>query len=399
MKKTTITLLLPFIYFMAMSQDDTSSTTGYTFTLVKEVGVESIKNQHRSGTCWSFATSSFVESELIRMGKPAVDISEMFVVRKAYENKADLYVRMHGHTNFSAGGALNDVIDITEKYGAMPETVYSGLNYGTSKHTHAELDGVLKAYVDVIIKNPNRELSTAWKKGFNAILDTYLGPIPETFEYEGKKITPKEFAKQYIPIKSNDYAYLTSFTHHPFYNKFVLEVPDNWTWKQFYNVPLDEMIEVIDNAINNGYSISWAADVSEKGFSWKNGLAIVPQTEIEELSGSERLRWEAMTEAERQKQMYSFKEPVTEKTISQEIRQKDFDNFLTTDDHGMHIVGIFKDQNGTKYYKVKNSWGTDGHKYDGYLYASEAFVRFKTISIAVNKNALPSKIKKGYDEK
>jgi bleomycin hydrolase len=332
------------------------------------------------------------------MGKPVLDISEMFVVRKVYEDKADRFVRMHGNTTFAGGGALNDVIDVIEKYGIMPEEAYPGLQYGTKSHVHGEIDKVLKAYVDAIVTNPNKELSTAWKAGFNGILDAYFGAVPEKFTFDGKTMTPKEFAKSYVPINPKDYAYITSFTHHPFYTNFIVEVPDNWSWKSFFNVPMDEMIEIMDNALNNGYSISWAADVSEKGFSWKNGLAIVPETEVEELSGSERLRWEAMTKEERQKQMFSFDNPVPEKVITQELRQKEFDNFKTTDDHGMQIAGIYRDQKGTKYYKVKNSWGDEAHKYEGYLYASEAYVKFKTISFAVHKNGLPKKIKKEYDK-
>ncbi|MGI6479000.1 MAG: aminopeptidase C [Salinivirgaceae bacterium] len=390
MKRLIILLLLTVpLVTVAKKEKSKEKEKGYEFTLVKEIEVSPVKNQYRSGTCWSFATASFVESEVLKAGKGLIDISEMYVVRKVYEEKADLYVRMHGSNNFSGGGALNDVLDIIKKYGAMPEEAYPGLNYGTDKHVHGELDKVLKAYVDAIISNPNRGLSTAWKAGYNAILDAYLGVVPETFEYDGKNMTPREYADRYIGINPDDYVYITSFTHHPFYEEFVLEVPDNWSWKRFQNLPLNEMMKVIDNAIEQGYGISWAADVSEKGFSWKNGLAIVPETEIEELTGSERLRWEAMSEEERQKQMFSFDSPVPEKNITQEIRQIDFDNFKTTDDHGMHIVGIYKDQNGTKYYKVKNSWGPENHKYDGYLYASEAFVKFKTVSIAVNKNALP----------
>ncbi len=391
----TAMILVPFVLF---SQEDSLKKEGYEFTLVKEIKTSPVKNQYRSGTCWSFATAAFIESELLRMEKPVLDISEMYVVRKVYEDKAERYIRMHGNSTFAGGGALNDVIDVIEKYGIIPEEAYTGLQYGTEKHVHGEIDNVLKAYVDAIVSNPNKELSTAWKAGFKGILDAYFGVVPETFTYDGKTMTPEEFAKTYVPINPNDYAYLTSFTHQPFYTNFIVEVPDNWSWKSFYNVPLNEMIEIMDNAINSGYSISWAADVSEKGFSWKNGLAIVPETEVEELSGSEKLRWEAMTKEERQKQMFSFDKPVPEKVITQEMRQKEFDNFKTTDDHGMQIVGIYRDQNGTKYYKVKNSWGTEDHKYEGYLYASEAYVKFKTVSFVVHKDALPKKIKKEYEK-
>ncbi len=393
MKSLVVLALSITLISTAFGQADTTKK-GYVFSKVVEVASSPVKDQHRSGTCWSFATNAMIESELLRMGKPLVDLSEMYIVRKAYEEKAERYVRMHGNCTFAGGGALNDAIDIIAKYGALPEEAYPGLSYGTKKHVHGELDAVLKSYVDAIIKNPNKELSTAWKAGFNAILDTYLGPIPEKFIYQGETYTPQAFAKTFVPIKAKDYSYFTSFTHHPFYSYFILEVPDNWMWKSFFNVTIDEMIEIIDNALRNGYTISWAADVSEKGFSWKNGLAIVPETDIEELSGSERLRWEAMSEEERQKQMYSFENPVPEKTITQQLRQKEFDNYKTTDDHGMQIVGIYVDQNGKKYYKVKNSWGVEKNKYEGFLFASEAYVKFKTISFGVNNNGVPKEIRK-----
>ncbi|MDD2563435.1 MAG: C1 family peptidase [Salinivirgaceae bacterium] len=399
MRNIASLFLLLVLPLWMLAQEETEKKQGYDFTPIKEVKVTSVKNQSRSGTCWSFATATFVESELLKMGKPELDLSEMFVVRKTYEEKADMYVRMHGSSNFGGGGAVNDVIDVIAKYGMMPEKAYTGLEYGEDIHVHGELDKLLKAYVDAVVSNPNRKLSSAWKKGFNGILDAYLGVVPDKFDYNGKLMTPKEFAATYVPINPDDYHYFSSFTHHPFYEKFILEVPDNWTYKRFVNLPLDELMRVIDNAINEGHSISWAADVSERGFSWKNGLAIVPETDIEEMSGSERLKWEAMTDAERKKQMFSFETPMPEKAITQEIRQEDFDNYKTTDDHGMQIVGIFKDQNGVKYYKVKNSWGTDNHKYEGYLFASESFVRYKTLSILVNKNVVPKEIKKKYDNK
>ncbi|HON17878.1 MAG TPA: C1 family peptidase [Salinivirgaceae bacterium] len=394
MKRIVYLGLILALQNQGYSQTENTEKKGYEFTKVVEVQSTPVKDQYRSGTCWSFATTAFVESELLRMGKEPIDLSEMYIVRKAYEEKADRYVRMQGNYNFAGGGALNDVIDIIAKYGALPEEAYPGLSYGTEKHVHGELDKVLKAYVDAIITNPNKELSTAWKKGFSAILDSYLGPIPTSFKYKEKTYTPESFAKEFVPIKADEYVYLTSFTHHPFYTYFILEVPDNWSWKSFFNVPLDEMMEIIDNALNNGYSITWAADVSEKGFSHKNGVAIVPETNIEELSGNERLKWEALSKEDRQKQMFSFENPVPEKTISQELRQKEFDNYKTTDDHGMQIVGIYRDQNGVKYYKIKNSWGVENSKYEGYFFASEAYVKFKTLSLGVHINALPKKTKK-----
>lgn len=397
MKKLLLIVLSIFTVSYIFAQDDSKEKQkGYQFETIKEVKASTIKNQYRSGTCWSFATLSFVESEVLRKGGDELDLSEMFVVRQVYSDKAKRHVRMHGHFNFGGGGALNDPIDIIEKYGIMPEKAYKGLNYGTEKHVHGELDKVLSEYVEGVIENKNRKLTTAWHEGFNGILDAYLGEGPESFEYNGETYTPKEFANDVVDINPDNYVYLTSFTHHPFYEKFIIEVPDNWSWNKFHNVKLDEMIDVMDHAIENGYSIGWASDVSEKGFSWRNGIAVVPQTEIEELAGSEKEKWEKMTDKERQKRMYSFDEPVPEKKITQKMRQEGFDTYQTTDDHGMHIVGLAKDQNGTEYYKVKNSWDKD-NEYDGYFYASKAFVRYKTMSIVVHKDAVPKNIMKKLD--
>ena len=366
---------------------------GFKFETIIDLPATSIKDQHRSGTCWSFSGVSFLESEMIRMGKEPVDFSEMFIVRHCYADKAEKYVRLHGHLNFGPGGAFHDVLYVLKKYGAVPENVYHGLDYGTEKHVHMEMDEVLKNYVDGVIENKNRELTTAWHEGFKGILDAYLGELPSTFEYEGKEYTPQSFAKEVTGLNPDDYIQVTSFTHHPFNEPFIIEVPDNWLWGEVYNVTLQEMMNIINHSLEEGYTVGWATDVSEKGFSHKNGVAIVPADDIEELSDTERSRWEELTEEERQKQMYSFEGPVTEKKITQEIRQDGFDEYTTTDDHGMHIVGLVKDQKGTTYYKVKNSWNTD-NKYDGYLYASESFVKLKTISLMVNKEALPKSISK-----
>lgn len=394
MKKLALILLAIFATTVIFAQEETTEKKeGYDFETVKEVKVSTVKNQNRSGTCWSFSTLSFIEAEILRNGGEEVDLSEMFVVRHVYSDKAKRHVRMHGHFNFGGGGALNDPFDMMKKYGLVPEEAYSGLEYGESNHVHGELDLVLSEYVEAVIENKNRKLSSAWHKGFNGILDAYLGETPESFDYNGKTYTPQSFAKEVVKLNPDDYVYLTSFTHHPFYEKFIVEVPDNWSWNEFYNIQLDELIAVMDNAINNDFSIGWASDVSEKGFSWRNGLAIVPETDAEELAGSEKEKWEKMTDKERRSKMFSFDEPVPEKNITQEMRQEAFDNYQTTDDHGMHIVGIAKDQNGSEYYKVKNSWD-DKNVYDGYFYVSKPFVRFKTMSIVVHKDALPKDIKK-----
>lgn len=372
----------------AQNEDD----NGYEFTTIKRLDATSVNNQYRSGTCWSFSGISLLESEMIRKGNEAVDLSEMWIVRHAYSDKAKKYVRFHGNLNFAGGGAFHDVTNMIEKYGIVPEKIYRGLEYGTEKHVHGELDAVLKGYVDKVLENKNKKITPVWHNGFNNILDAYLGEKPETFTYQGEQYTPESFAEEFVDLDMNDYIELSSYTHHPFYSKFILEVPDNWSYDEVYNLPIDEFMEVMDNAIMNGYTVAWAADVSEKGFSWKNGVAIVPNEDIENLEGMERDKWADLSEEERKDRMYSFEEPVPEKEITQEMRQEAFNNWQTTDDHGMHITGIAEDQNGTKYYIVKNSWSDDDHIYDGYFYASEAFVRYKTMDIMIHKDALPEDI-------
>ncbi|MFP4525226.1 MAG: aminopeptidase C [Bacteroidales bacterium] len=393
MKKHNLYTLLFLITLLitapSFAQDE---ETGYEFTTVEELPATSVKNQYRSGTCWSFSGISLLESEMIRMGKEAVDLSEMWIVRHAYSDKAEKYVRFHGHLNFAGGGAFHDVTNMIKEYGIVPESVYDGLEYGEDKHVHGEFDAVLKGYVDEVMENKNKKLTPVWHDGFNKLLDTYMGEKPEKFTFEGKEYTPESFASEYVGINPDDYIELSSYTHHPFYSKFILEVPDNWAYGEVYNVPVDELIEVIDHAIESGYTVAWASDVSEKGFSWKNGVAIVPSEDIEDMTGTEQSKWEDLTEEEKEEMMYSFEEPVPEKKITQEMRQEAFNNWKTTDDHGMHITGIAKDQNGTKYYKVKNSWSDKDHIYDGYLYASEAFVRYKTMDIMIHKDALPEEI-------
>ncbi len=367
---------------------------GYQFTLVKDVLASPVENQQRAGTCWSYSSMGMVEAEMLRMGKEYVDLSELFVVRMSYEEKAWNYVRMHGTCNFGGGGAVNDVFNVYKNVGMLPESVYSGLNYGTQVHTHGELDEVLKRYLDGVIENKNRSLSTAWFKGFKGILDAYLGEVPASFTWNGKQYTPRTFADEVVGINPDDYYFFTSFTHHPFYTSFVLEVPDNWTWSLYYNVPMDDMMTVFNNSIEKGYAVVWASDVSEKGFSSKNGVAVVPQDDIEEMAGEERLKWESMDKKEREKLLYSFEKPTPEKNITQEMRQQAFDNYQTTDDHGMVITGKANDQNGTNYYYIKNSWGTDYNDYAGFFYASEAFLKYKTLSFGVHKNAIPNELKK-----
>jgi bleomycin hydrolase len=391
---TAFLLALTFSCSFVFSQEDsaTEKKEGYVFTDEIRLPAIPVKNQFRSSTCWSFGTISMIESELLRMGKGEIPLSEMFVVRNTYTGKADRYVRMHGNSNFAGGGALPDAFWVMDNFGAVPEEAYAGKVIGENNHVHGEMDAVLKAYVDVIIKNPNRKISPVWKAGFNGLLDSYLGAYPEKFTFKGVEYTPQSFAKM-LGIKTDDYVQITSFTHQPFYKDFILEVPDNWNWEKTYNLPLDELMEVIDGALNNGYTVVWASDISERGFSHRNGVAIIPETDPEVLDGMERGRWEQLTQKEKDDMLYSFKEPVQEKKITQEIRQEGFDNYTTTDDHAMHITGVAHDQNGTKYYIVKNSWGTDNNPYGGYFYASEAYIQYKTISIMVNKNAVSRKIR------
>lgn len=385
--------LLVWMMAVAVIAQDKESTEGYQFESIYDLDATSVKDQHRSGTCWSFSGLSFLESEMIRMGKKPADLSEMFIVRHCYEDKAEKYVRLHGHLNFGPGGAFHDVIYVLKNYGLVPEQAFKGLNYGEESHVHGEMDEVLKQYVEGVIKNKNKSLTPAWRNGLDGILDAYLGEYPESFEVDGKTYTPQSYAKEVTGLNADDYIQVTSYSHHPFYSQFAIEVPDNWLWGQVYNVTLDDLMAIMENSLENGYTVGWAADVSEKGFSHRNGVAIIPETDAKEMSGSERSRWETMSRAERSKALYSFDKPVKEKVITQELRQKAYDNYQTTDDHGMHITGMAKDQNGTKYFRVKNSWNTD-NKYDGYFYASESFFKYKTMSIMIHKDALTKELKK-----
>ncbi len=393
MKKFFVSALMLAFALSSVSAKDKKKTEdeGYVFTTVKELKITPVKNQNRTGTCWCFSTLGFLESELLRMGKGEYDLSEMFIVSKNYKDKAEKFVRLHGELNYAQGGSFEDVLQAWKDYGIVPESVMNGLQYGEDMHVHNELESASRAYLDQIIKNPNRKLSTAWKKGFDGIIDAYLGTAPEQFTYNGKEYTPKSFAAE-LGINPDDYVSLTSYTHHPFYSEFAIEVQDNWRWATSYNLPIDELMQVFENAINTGYTIAWGADVSEKGFT-RNGIGVIPDIESMERSGSDQDRWLGLSTSEKDAEIKKMMEkPCKELEITQEMRQEAYDNYETTDDHGMQIYGIAKDQTGKKFYMIKNSWGTD-NKYKGTWYISENFVKYKTMNIVVHKDALPQAIK------
>lgn len=369
------------------------SAKGYIFEDEIAIPSTSVKDQYRSGTCWSFSGLSFLESEMIRLGKAEVDLSEMFIVWHTYSEKAEKHVRVHGNLNFAAGGAFHDVTNMIKKYGIVPESIYDGLNYGEEKHVHGEMDNVLKQHVDAVVENKNRKLSTAWHDAIEGTLNSYLGELPEKFDFDGKSYSPQSFANEVVGLNMDDYVEISSYTHHPFYSKFILEVPDNWSWDQVYNVPVNELEEIMDYALGNGFTIAWAADVSEKGFATSNkGVAVLPAAPSEDMTDAEIAKWEAMPKKEKEKELYKLEKPVPELVVTQEMRQAAFDNYQTTDDHGMHIVGTAKDQDGRTFYKVKNSWG-DYNKYKGYFYASKPYVNYKTMCIMVHKDGIPQGIK------
>jgi len=361
-----------------------NSKESFTFKDVINIERTPVKNQGSSGTCWSYSANSFLESEMIRMGKEPVEISQIFTARNAYVEKGINYVRMHGAITLGDGGSLHDVINMYRKYGAVPQSVYTGLNYGTSKNKFAEMAAINEAFLAAVVKNPNGELTPNWVKAYTAVIDSYLGQVPESFEFKGKKYTPQTFAKEVVGINPDDYVELSSFTNKPYYQKMVLMVPDNWDLDLVYNVKVDELTDIIDNALAKGYSVGWAGDISDKGFSWKNGVAYVPAKPFADMTDEEKANM--------------FKGPQPEMNITAEIRQKAFDNYDTTDDHGMHIVGLTKDQNGKEYYIIKNSWGAT-NDYKGYIYMTKNFVKLKSTAILLHKGGLPKELAKKINVK
>ncbi len=393
MKKLLLIVAALAMSFGAFAQAPAAPAKTYEFKVVKQLPITSVKNQASSGTCWCFSTISFLESELIRKGvkDPDLDLSEMFVVSKAYQDKAEKYIRLDGALNYGQGSDFGDVLDVINAYGIVPNTVMDGLNYGETRHMHSELAGALTGYLQAIVKVPNRHLSTAWKDGLRGILDAYLGACPETFQYKGKTYTPQQYRDELGLNHLDEYVSLTSFTHHPFYTQFAIEVPDNWRWTPSYNLPIDELMDVMYYAIDNGYTVAWGSDVSETGFD-RQGIGVMPDVAAVEEVGSDQARWVGVSAEDKAKELAAMRENAPEMTITQEMRQKAFDNKETTDDHGMHIFGTAVDQNGTKYFMVKNSWGVTG-KYDGIWYCSDSFVRYKTLNILVHKDAIPKAIK------
>ena len=389
MKKLIVKSLLPALLIFAGTPSFAQDTIAkpaeekYVFTVVHQNAATSVKDQYRSGTCWSFGAVSFFESELLRTGAGEFDLSEMYYVNLAYRGKAERYVRFHGLSNFGPGGQAHDVLNGIKQKGLVTEKEYPGIIPGETSHNHGELNSVLEGFLKGLLSSGSEKLSNAWKNAYAGILDAYMGPLPANGGLKNVK-----------GFNPDDYIEITSYTHHPFYSWFSLEIPDNWSQDKYYNLPLDDMMSVIFNALEKGYTVCWDGDVSDKGFSHANGVAILPEKDLKSLEGSEQAKWEALSQKDKNAQLYKFNKPGKEKQVTQEMRQEAFDNQSSTDDHLMHFTGIVTDQQGTKYFITKNSWAANSNKTGGYLNISEAYARLNTVNIMVNKNALPENIRK-----
>jgi bleomycin hydrolase len=378
MKNILLACLAVFVFVTTQAQTRTNKKDSkLVFSDIKEARCTSVKDQYHSSTCWVFSTQSFLESEFMRMGKGEVDLSEMWIVRAGYIEKAKHYMRLMGKGQFSPGGEPADVITLAGIYGLVPQSAYPGLPAGEEKVRHGEMDAVLKAILDAQLKLEEGYLSPNWLNAYIGALDGYLGAPPANFDYNGKKYDPKSFST-FLGFKPEDYVSVTSFTHHPFYTRFALEVADNWNWELSYNVSLSDMTTIVDNATATGYTVEWGTDVSEKYFSHKNGLALVPEKS-----------WELMSAGEKDS-LWNY--PTKERGITELMRQEAFDNLSTQDDHGMQITGQCKDQTGKKYLIVKNSWGTAGNETGGYIYVTYPYFQYKTTSILLHKSAIPKDI-------
>ena len=396
MKKIMTLALVAILATGAQAQDkkDAENPNKPVFTTIKEMPITSIKNQNRSGTCWAYSTLSFFESEILKKSGKTYDLAEMYIANKDYMDRAWLTVRMHGDSQFSQGGSAGDVLVLLREKGVVPESAMAapGSLTGDSLANFNEFFSVMEPYVAAVSKSTAKKMSSQWAVGLQGILDAYLGKCPEEFTYEGKKYTPLSFA-QSLGLNWDDYVSITSFTHHPFYTDFAVEVQDNWRWERSYNVPMDEMMRIIDNALANGYTVAWGGDVSSDGFT-RDGLGLaVDDKATQSLAGSDQAKWTKMTPAKKKSVIDSLGVKAPEIVPTQELRQQEFDNWTLTDDHGMHIYGLAKDQNGKEYYMVKNSWGETGD-YKGIWYMTKAFVAANTMDFLVNKNAVPKDIRK-----
>ncbi|MGP1478427.1 MAG: aminopeptidase C [Capnocytophaga sp.] len=392
MKNITLFVALSS-FFVATAQDDLiksvaanqSANAGFKFSTVINLERTDVKDQGSSGTCWSYAGASFLESEMARMGKKPIDLAEIYTARNTYIEKAKQYVRMHGNLDYGQGGELHDVINMYAKYGAVPQYVYTGLQYGTTRNDFGELHAILKGFLTGLVNRDKVKMLTPnWLPAFTATIDAYLGTVPDSFLFEGKKYTPETFAKERVGINPNEYIEMVAYADQPLYQNTFMAVPDNWSFAHAYNIAMTDITKTIDNALKKGYTVAWAADVSERYFSWKNGVAFVPEKEVSEMTSDEIAN-------------LFVAPPTTERVITPEMRQRDFDNYQTTDDHAMHIVGLAKDQNGREYYIVKNSWGMR-NDYSGYLYVTKAFVQFKTTALMLHKGGVPAEIIKNWSK-